>query len=971
MRVVPLERVPPQNVEAEQGIIGSMLLERDAIARVVEMVRGEDFYREAHRRIFDTMVDLFERGEPVDLITVSDRLKARGQLEDVGGAAYVTSLLDAVPTAANVEYYARLVLQKSLLRQLIAAGTEIVGMGFREEQEVEVLLDQAEKLVFGIASRHMKQDFMPIREVLQESFDRIDKRYQDKGTVTGVSTGYVDLDRLTAGLQPADLVIVAARPAMGKCLKFDAEIVDAHTGAVRTIQELVGARQASVFSLDESMRLSPTAPSQFVDDGIKPVYRVRLASGREVETTLSHPFLTPHGWRALHELPPGMLVAVPRRVPVFGSLDLPAHEVRLLAYLVSGRLPVSSVLAEDFADAAAVAEAIRLGRPEGVRRAGAAVSGGAPPAEAVEALQARYPGLAGPGATRFIPPDVFTLRRDKLALFLNRVLAASATVCGEADALSGEAELPATRVARQVQHLLLRFGVAAVVEGKRLLIGPAGMVPLVREIGILGQERLRRWARNQQRSLLEEIDIMWDPIVSIEEIGAFQVYDLTVPRTHNFVAADVCVHNTTFCLNIAQHAALQQKTPVAIFSLETSDEQVVQRMLAAEAEVDGSKLRTGFLSDADWPKLAHAMARLSEAPIFIDDSATVNIIEMRAKSRKLKAEHGLGLIIIDYLQMIQSYKRTENRTQEISEIARATKSLAKELNVPVIAISQLSRAVESLGNRRPQLSHLRECVTGDTIVWDADAARRHSIAELAERTTWPRLLSLDPQERLVPVRPAAVLDKGESEVFDLHTTSGRRLRATANHPVLTPEGWQTISALRPGSRIAAARRLPVFQGAGPSSLHHGRLHLTGSLVGEGSRGRQGGRIRSWPTAAALAERLRAPDVAELPSSDILWDRVAGISPAGRERVYDLVMPGTHNFVANGLVVHNSGELEQVADLVLFIYREEYYNENTDKKNIAEINIAKHRNGPTGTVELYFNREHSRFVGLDRRRGPAR
>jgi replicative DNA helicase len=302
------------------------------------------------------------------------------------------------------------------------------------------------------------------------------------------------------------------------------------------------------------------------------------------------------------------------------------------------------------------------------------------------------------------------------------------------------------------------------------------MVPLGREIGVLGQERLRRWARNQQRTLLDEVDVMWDPIVTIEEIGTFQVYDLTVPGTHNFIAGDVCVHNTTFCLNIAQHAALHHGTPVAIFSLETSNQQVVQRMLASEAEVDGSRLRTGFLSDSDWPKLANAMARLSEAPIFIDDAATINIIEMRAKARKLKAEHGLGLIIIDYLQMIQSYRRTENRTQEISEIARATKSLAKELDVPVIAISQLSRAVEALGNRRPQLSHLRE----------------------------------------------------------------------------------------------------------------------------------------------------------------------------------------------------SGELEQVADLVLFIYREDYYNEQTEKKNIAEIHIAKHRNGPTGTVELYFDREHSRFGSLDRRRaGPAR
>ncbi len=773
-RVMPLERVPPQSLEAEQGVLGSMLLERDAIAKVAEVMRGDDFYRDAHRRIFDVMLDLFERGEPVDLITVTDRLKARGQLEDVGGAAYLTSLLDAVPTAANVEYYSRLVLQKSLLRLLIAAGTEIVSMGFREEQEVEVLLDQAEKLVYGIASRRMTQDFMPIHEVLQRTFDQIDRRYQDKGMVTGVPAGFVDLDRMTTGLQPADLVIVAARPAMGKCLKFDAEILDAQTGAVSTIQELVGARRASLFSLDASMRLAVTTPSQFVDDGIKPVFRVRLGSGRAVETTLSHPFLTPTGWRALSDLSPGTLVAVPRRLPVFGVLDLPAAEVRLLAYLTSGRLPASPTLAADFADAAAAADAIRLAQPGEGRRAdvGAAVSGGSGASGAVEAVRAHYAGLSGSPAVRFIPPEVFTLRREKLALFLNRLLAAAGTVTTDEDALSLEAEMVSLRVAAQVRHLLLRFGVPAVTDGVRVRVPPASMAALIREVGLLGQERLRRWARNQQRSLLDEVDVMWDPIATIEEIGTYQVYDLSVPVTQNFVADDVCVHNTTFCLNIAQNAALAHKLPVAIFSLETSNEQIVQRMLASEAEVDGSRLRTGFFNDSDWPKLANAMARLSEAPIYIDDSATINVIEMRAKARKLKAEHGLGLIIIDYLQMMQSYRRTENRTQEISEIARSTKSLAKELNVPVIAISQLSRAVEMLGNRRPQLSHLRE----------------------------------------------------------------------------------------------------------------------------------------------------------------------------------------------------SGELEQVADLVLFIYREDYYNEQTEKKNIAEIHIAKHRNGPTGTVELYFNKEHSRFMGLDRRRG---
>lgn len=769
----PVERVPPQNLEAEQSILGSMLLERDAIARVVELVRAEDFYRDAHRRIFEVITELFERGEPADLISVTDRLRAKGILDDIGGAAYVTSLLHAVPTAANVEFYARMVVQKAMLRQMITAGTQIVGMGFREDQDVEMLVDQAEKLVFSIASRRMVQHFVPLPEILRESFERIDRRYRDKGMVTGVPTGFAELDKLTSGFQPADLIIVAARPSMGKCLKFDAEVLDASTGEIRTIQEMVTAGRATLLTLDHDHRFRPTAPSQFVDDGIKPVFRLRTSGGRQVETTLTHPFLTPSGWEPLAALEPGALIAVPRRLPVFGHAELPDHEVKLLAYLCSGHLPARPQIAEDFADAASAAEAILAAtRSRPTTRSN--IAGGAEGGAAVADLLWRYPELGQAPSARAIPPAVFTLRREKLALFLNRLLGSLAEVGEDGDGYRVRAALPSARMARGVQHLLLRFGVPATLDGATLTLGVGATLALVREAGIFGWERLRRWGRNAQRSLLDEIDVMWEEVKAIDEIGAFQVYDLTVPESHNFVANDVCVHNTTFALNVAQHASLEHKIPVAIFSLETNKEQLVQRMLCSEAQVDSSRLRSGYLADADWPRLAAAMGRLSEAPIFVDDSANLTAIEMRAKARKLKAEHGLGLIIIDYLQMIQSYKRSENRTQEVSEIARAIKSLAKELDIPVIAISQLSRVVEATGTRRPQLSHLRE----------------------------------------------------------------------------------------------------------------------------------------------------------------------------------------------------SGELEQVADLVLFIYREEYYDaakaKAEAKEHIAEIRLAKHRNGPVADLEMFFNKEHGRFRDLDRR-----
>jgi replicative DNA helicase len=419
------------------------------------------------------------------------------------------------------------------------------------------------------------------------------------------------------------------------------------------------------------------------------------------------------------------------------------------------------------------------------------------------------------------------------------------------------------------------------------------------------------------------------------------------------VANDICVHNTTLCTNIAQHAALTSKIPVAIFSLETSKEQLVQRILCSEARVDNTKLRTGFLADEDWRKLARAMGNLSEAPIFIDDSATLSVMEMRAKARKLKAEHGLGLIVIDYMQMIQSYHRAENRTQELSEIARGIKSLAKELDIPIIAVSQLSRAVEALGSKRPMLSHLRECVTGETSVWDADTGRRYTIIELANAPRLPRLLSLNRTGQLVPVRPSAVIEKGENAVFEVRTTTGRRLRATANHPVLTPTGWKKVGELGPRSLVARAREDRIAIAEHEFNIVSRRGQANGTA------------------AIALAERLKATHVMQMASNDLLWDRVVGITPAGTAPVYDLVMPRTHNFVANGLIVHNSGEIEQVADLVVFLYREDYYDvekaQRENKENVCEIIIAKHRNGPIGTIDLFFHKEFSRFENLAKQR----
>ena len=386
-----LDRVPPHDNEAEQSLLGSMLLSGEIIPDVAEVVQAKSFYNETNRHIYEVILDLFAKGEPADAITVSDKLMEIGVLEVVGGKPYIHTLVNIVPTAANAKYYAEIVEKNGMLRSLIKVATEIASLGYEPGAEVDRIVDKAESLIFGVAEKRISERFSHIKDLLIDSFEQIEHLYEKKASVTGVPTGFKDLDDKTSGLHPSDLIIVAARPSMGK---------------------------------------------------------------------------------------------------------------------------------------------------------------------------------------------------------------------------------------------------------------------------------------------------------------------------------------TSLALSMAQNIALKEKIPVAIFSLEMSRQQLVQRLMCSEARVDAQSLRTGNLNEDDWPKLSSAVGRLAEAPIFIDDSPNINILELRAKARRLMAKEKLGLIIVDYLQLMQGHKRADNRQQEISEISRALKILARELNVPVIALSQLSRAVEQRGGeKRPMLSDLRD---SGAIEQDAD-----------------------------------------------------------------------------------------------------------------------------------------------------------------------------------------------------------------------------------------------------------
>jgi replicative DNA helicase len=861
--------VPPQNLDAEESVLGAMMISPGAIDAVSEVLDAGHFYRESHAKIYRAALSLFALGEPVDATTLENQLDKQGDLEAVGGRMRLAELAALVPTSANAAHYARIVREMATLRGLITAGQEVARLGWERPGETHDLLDQAERVVFELTQSQVTSEFSHIEELLKESFERITALYEAGEDVTGVASGFRDLDRMTSGFQPGNLIIVAARPSMGK---------------------------------------------------------------------------------------------------------------------------------------------------------------------------------------------------------------------------------------------------------------------------------------------------------------------------------------SALALCAAANIAVRKQLPVALFTLEMSKSEVTQRLMCSEAKVESQRLRSGKLAVDDWPRLTSACDKLAKAPIYVDDSASITMMGIRSKARRLKSkEPTLALIVVDYLQLMTADASYENRVQEVSQISRQLKLLARELDVPIVALSQLSRAVEQRHDKRPILSDLREsgCLTGDSRVFLPDEGVYRPIQDLIGREG-VRVLALNEDSwRLEPRRVVRAFATGRKAVYRLTTRLGRTIRATGNHRFRAFEGWKRLDQLEPGAHLALPRRL-----SGPAipTMSDAELALLGHLIGDGctlprhalqyttrerdladlvaglateifgeairprvkrertwyqvflpptfqlthrvrnpiaawldrlgvfglrsfekhvpnavfaqpesgiatflrhlwatdgcirpGRGRRYAIIRfdssserlsrdvqslllrlgitakirrvpmpgkgrpsyrvdvtghgdaerfltkvgaigdrrrrlqaeilreldgrvantnrdvipkqAWRTlvepartaagvstrelharmgttycgstlykaglsrdrALVVAEAVDSEELERLALSDVYWDQVLTIEPDGEEDVYDITVEGLHNFVADDVVAHNS--LEQDADLVVFIYRDEYYDEESEAQGLAEIHLAKHRNGPTGTEKLSFLKRYAKFADL--------
>jgi replicative DNA helicase len=402
------------------------------------------------------------------------------------------------------------------------------------------------------------------------------------------------------------------------------------------------------------------------------------------------------------------------------------------------------------------------------------------------------------------------------------------------------------------------------------------------------------------------------------------------------VAARPAMGKTSLALNMAVAAAKDEKKPVAVFSLEMTKQELVERLLSSEAKLDASKLRRGAIADRDWEKIGHAMGVLHELPIYLDDAGAVTVTEIRSRLRRLKSAFGLACVFVDYLQLVRpsAMGKVVNRNEELSEICRTLKATAKDLGVPIVALAQLNRAVETRADKRPLLSDLRDCLAGDALVTNAETGERIPIREIVERGLRFDVWAVDERMRLVRRPIVDGWKVGEKPVYRVATKSGRTIRCTSGHRFLSIDGWRKLADLAVGSEIAVPYRpmaVPAFSAS----------------------------RRSASGNAAVLELVNDPVRLR---GDVLWDAIVTIEKQGVEAVYDITVGDLHNFCADDIVTHNSGAIEQEADIVTFLYRDVYYNKETSAEpDATELIVAKHRNGRVGTIKLRFQPEHTLFV----------
>ena len=723
-------RLPPHSVEAEQAVLGGLLLSNSSWDRIGDVVSESDFYRADHRVLWRTITKLVEDNKPADVLTVAEALKITGDLQDVGGVAYLHQLASGTPSAANIRRYAEIVRERAIMRMLAEVGTSIADSAYSPQgREARQLLDEAETriLEIGESGGRSSESFAKMSSVLAEVMSRLDELHRNPNSVTGKATGFVDLDEMTTGLQDGDLIIVAGRPSMGKAEPVDSK-VKTRTGWAEMGALQVGDALASIDG-------KPSIVTGVYPQGVRQVYRVTFSDGRSAEACAEHLWRVYYrDWDAPRILSTEKLIDMLGKERYRHRLwidmpngefghheDLPLDPWLLGALLGDGRLSGSSLV---FSTAEReMVERVRETVGEGVRlehqaaydwRVVTGPRGGVRKNRVMDAL--RGVGLWGIAShEKFIPRVYRNANRAARLALLQGLLDTDGWV-----EKWGSVRFCTTsfRLAREVTELVRSLGGWCRMSDKRTSFTYKGVKKEGRNAFVLNihhpePRSLFRLAHKRDR-LPAKYKREFRPVITSivpSRVVATQCIAVSHP-SHLYITDEyVVTHNTSFALNIAEHVSLELKLPVLVFSMEMGGTQLATRLLGSVGKVDAQKLRTGRLDPSDWDRLGAALGKLNEAPLLIDETPALNPLELRARARRKWREYGgLGLIVVDYIQLMQGADSSagENRATELSEISRGLKQMAKELSVPVIALSQLNRSLEQRPNKRPVMSDLRE-----------------------------------------------------------------------------------------------------------------------------------------------------------------------------------------------------------------------------------------------------------------------
>jgi replicative DNA helicase len=746
---VAIDRPLPQSPDAERAVLGSILINNNAFYRVVGTIDTEDFFKDAHRSIFSMMRALAEQSREIDLLTLKEELARHAQLDNVGGSAYIASLVDGVPDVANVERYARIVKEKSTLRRLVVMGSSVMRAALDAPGEPSDVLNIAEKSLYEIAEGNIDKGFVGLDRITRTNMSAIEQLQHAGKLITGIPTGYDRFNEFTSGFQPSDLIIIAARPSMGKAQPLDAKVLTKR-GFVCMGSLKIGDEIASVDG----------APSRVIGifpQGERQLYRVELSDGRSAEACAEHLWRVCHrGWNEPRVVSTERLMEMLQRqryrrrlyIETFSGdfgddTGLPIDPWLLGVLLGDGTLHQSSVM---FSTASAeTVERVRsvVGAAHEVTHAGAydyrIVQAGPKTRgyghRSTNPLKAALEALGVWGAHAY---DKFIPRRYLEASLQSRtqLLAGLIDTDGWIEKWGSIRYASSSeRLARDVVELTRSMGGTASYSAKKPFYTHRGerrtgrtsyvcnlQLPDAIELHLASSKQQRRTSRTRARRL---------NICSITPTRVSQTQCIAVSHPSQLYVTDgyTITHNTSFMMNIAESIAIpakdgQPRPPahrlysVGVFSLEMSKEQIGLRILSSESGVSNHLIRGGMLSDRNWRDLAEASARLAKAKIFVDDTPGMDVMEMRAKARRLKMEVGLDMVMVDYLQLMSVKGKVESRNQEISQISRGLKAIAKELQVPLVSLSQLSRRPEQrTGDHRPQLADLRE---SGSIEQDAD-----------------------------------------------------------------------------------------------------------------------------------------------------------------------------------------------------------------------------------------------------------